>query len=806
MLVLIGLLSGLVVAGAAFPAVALPGLAAKAGGDSFASLPSELKKASTPQATQVLAADGKTPLAMFWEEFRSDVPLKDISPNMLNAIVAAEDHKFYEHRGVDIKGIARAFVNNNTGADDGQQGASTLTMQFVRMTLSYSANSPQEVVNATKRTNQRKLAEMKYAIQVEKEMTKPQILQGYLNQAPFGNGAYGVAAAAQVYFQKRPKDLTVAEAALLAGMVKAPTGFDPTTTDGYPRALDRRNWVIGNMKDLKFITPQQADEATKVKLKHETRRSPNGCAEVKVNSWGFFCDFFYRWWLSRPEFGKTVYERERALKAGGYRVQSSLDIAAQAAAMKNVTAKVGLGSKDALLLTGVEAGTGRVQTLATNRRFKLDDPRNPENKMSSDPKKARKGVRGTYPNTTNPLLTGGGDIRGYQAGSVFKMFTMVAALENGLPLAYPINTQATYVSPLYRDPGSSCGGKYCPSNASKSEKGPYNMWTGFGSSVNTYFVPLQERIGAEKVVDVAKRFGVQFREPQDAKRAKEEAHEWGSFTLGVSASTPLDMANAYATLAADGMYCEPTPVKQITSMSGKKLDAGKPHCKKATDPDVARAAIDAARCPIGDSAQMGSCGGHTTASDARGVVGHSIFGKTGTTDNDRTASLIIGTTTMVVAGYLVNPDYQNHPYKMDHDIVNPAVEKTLRDIMKGKPNAQFKKPKSTKLSLGEQRSIPDVKCVSLAEAKSRLSGAGFNPSEGTQVASACPAGQAAGTDPTGRTVKGGYVSIQISTGVPAAPPPGTTPTKPGNPGPGNPGPGNTPGFPGFPGFPGGPGN
>ena len=784
LLTICGLLSGVVVAAAAFPAMALSGIAAKAGGDSFAALPAELKRASTPQATRVVAADGKTELALFWDEFRSDVPAKGINKTMLDAIVSAEDHKFYEHRGVDIKGIARAFVNNSSGADNGQQGASTLTMQYVRMTMTYSAHSPKEVVKATKDSNQRKVAEIKYAMQVEKEMTKQEILVGYLNQAPFGNSSYGIAAAAQVYFQKSPKNLTIAEAALLAGMVKAPTGFNPTSPDGYPRALDRRNWVIGNMRDLGYITPKQATDAIKSPLKKTVKRTTNGCAEVRINNWGFFCDFFYRWWLSRPEFGKTEFDRERLLKGGGYRIVTSLDPKAQAAAWKNVTAKEGVKSKDALLVSAVEPKTGRVRALVANRRFKVDDPAHPENKPSSDPRKAEKGLLGTYPNTTNPLVTGGGDIRGYQAGSVFKMFTMVAALENGMPLAYPINTTNPYRSPLYRDPGGPCGGQYCPSNASKSEKGPFNMWTGFGASVNTYFVPLQERVGAEKVVDVAERFGVQFREPTDKQRADKDAHMWGSFTLGVSASTPLEMANAYATLAADGLYCQPIPVEKITGPDGKKIDVGDPHCTRATEPDVARATIDAARCPVGDSAQLGSCGGHATARGARGVVKHPIFGKTGTTDNDRTASLIIGTTSMVVAGYLVNPDYQNHPYKMDHDVVNPAVENTLRDLMKGKPSVQFKRPKSTKIALGEQRTIPGVECTSIDEATRRLEGAGFEASKGAEVPSACPKGQAAGTEPSGRTVKGGYVSIQVSAGTPAGP---GGPVRPGGPKPGNPG-------------------
>jgi membrane peptidoglycan carboxypeptidase len=758
-LLVCGLLAGVAVAAAAFPAVGMSGLAAKAGSAAFASLPSQLKQATAPQLTRVFAADNKTPIAVFYDEFRSDVPLKNISMNMQNAIIAAEDHQFFKHNGVDLKGSVRALVNNNNGGD--KQGASTLTMQLVKMSLAYSATSPQEVVDATEDTPTRKVTEMKYAMQLEKELTKPQILERYLNAAPFGNGSYGIYAASQVYFKKQPKDLSIAESALLASMVKAPSGFDPTTVRGYPKALERRNWVIGNMRDLGFITPEAATGAIKVKLSRTAQRTGNGCAAVKTNNWGFFCDYFYRWWLGRPEFGQTPYDRERRLKSGGYRIQSSLDLKAQQAARENIADKIGINNRDALLLAAVQPGTGRVRALAANRRYKLDTE---HNKMSSDPKKAAKGIRATYPNTTNPLLSGGGDIRGYQAGSVFKMFTLVAALENGYPLAYPINTTYRYKS-SYRDSGqASCGGGFwCPTNAAKGEEGSFNMWTGFGASVNTYFVPLEESVGADKVVDVAQRFGVQFREPQELDMATKHAKDWGAFTLGVSASTPLDMANAYATLAADGKYCTPTPVQQITTGKGEKLDVGRPNCRQATKPDVARAMIDAARCPVGDYAQLGSCSGRT-APAARGIIGHPIFGKTGTTDNDKTASLIIGTTSMVVAGYLVNPDYQNHPYRLSHSIVNPAVWDTVRDIMKGKPKDQFKKPSGDKIAQGEQRSIPDVTCLSVAEATSKIKAAGFTPGTGTEIASNCPEGQAAGTAPAGRTIKGGFVSIQVSKG------------------------------------------
>ncbi|BCJ53595.1 carboxypeptidase [Actinoplanes sp. NBRC 14428] len=772
-LLICGLLAGVVVAAAAFPAVAMSGLAAKAGGQTFASLPSELKRASAPQISRIFASDNKTQISVFYDEFRSDAPLKDISVHMQHAIIAAEDHEFYNHNGVDLKGVARAVVSNKSGKS--QQGASTLTMQYVRMSLAYSATNPQEVVDATKDSPKRKITEMKYAMQVEKELTKEQILENYLNQAPFGNGSYGVYAASQVYFKKKPKDLTIAESALLASMVKAPSAFNPTTASGYPQALARRNYVVEDMLELKFITPDEAKKATATKISKTVQRVGNGCVSAAKNHWGFFCDYFYRWWLGRNEFGATTYDRERRLKSGGYRIQTSMDIKAQNAARENIGDHIKEKNKNALLLAGIQPGTGKVRALAANRRFKLDDPEHPQNKISSDPRKAKKKIRGSYPNTTNPLMSGGGDITGYQAGSVFKIFTVIAALENGYPLAYPINAPAKYVSKYIIRPGpSTCNGKYyCPSNSGGKAGGLTNMWTGFGKSINTFFVPLQERVGAEKVVDVAQRFGVQFRAKQDADFAatKQSAHQWGAFTLGVSSSTPLDMANAYATLAGDGMYCTPTPVEQITSHSGEKIDVGKPHCTRATSPDVARAAIDAARCPVGDSAQLGRCAG-ATAPGAHATIRHPIYGKTGTTDADKTASLIIGSSSLTVAGYLVNPDYQDHSDHMSHSIVNPAVWDTMRDYLKGTPKVQFKKPGSRKISIGDQRSIPDVTCATIDGARNRLESAGFSATVGTEVESDCPKGTAAGTSPSGRTIKGGYVSIEVSKGKGGKPGPG----------------------------------
>jgi membrane peptidoglycan carboxypeptidase len=785
-LLVCGLLAGVVVAAAAFPAVAMSGLAAKAGAETFDKLPSELTVKRAPQISYIYANDGKTLLATMYDENRRDVPLKSISPLMQKAMIAAEDHDFYTHNGVDVTGIARAFVANK-GAGETQQGASTLTMQYVRLSIAYSAERPAEVVAATEDTNVRKVKEMRYALAIEKQLSKDEILERYLNIAPFGAGAYGVFAASQVYFAKLPKDLTIEEAAMLAGMVKAPSSYDPTTKGGYPQALDRRNYVIGQMQEIGAITAEQAAKAKATKLVVKGKRTPNGCVATKKNDWGFFCDYFYRWWLSQETFGATTYDRERRLKSGGYNVITSLDVKAQAAAKKNVEKRVKTGDKRALMVAAIQPGTGQVRALAVNRNFKLDDPEHPTNKISSNPAKKKKGIRGTYPNTTNPLLTGGGDITGYQAGSTFKIFTLVAALEKGYPLATTIKA----VSPLktnyiveYGSPAACKGtNKYCPQNANPGwMNGVRTMWSGLGRSVNTYMVRLQEMVGADKVVDVAKRLGIQFRAANDARIANDPdyAKQWGAFTLGVSGTTPLELANAYATLAADGKYCEPTPVQEIRDHEGNKLDVANPRCRQAVSTQVARSAIDAARCPVGERSATSRCDGGTVTV-AHNVVKQPIAGKTGTTDGEKTASLVVTTKQLTVAGILADPDWAQTTQRMQHDDVNPAVYETLRDAMKGVKGIQFTPP-SGKIVNGDQRRIPDVTCNPIEEAKSRIRAAGFEVEVGSgQVDSPCPAGTAAGTSPEGRTIKGGVVVIEVSNGRGASPGPGG-PGTPGGPG------------------------
>jgi membrane peptidoglycan carboxypeptidase len=785
-LVVCGLLAGVVVAAAAFPAVALTGLAAKAGADNFDSLPSTLQVPQAPQVTNVYASDGKTLITSLFDENRRNVPIDQISQVMQDAVVASEDKRFFIHNGVDVRGIARAFVADQN--NQGQQGASTLTMQYVRLATSYSATTPQQVLDATEETPARKIREAHLAIALEKQLTeqhggdkhaaKLDILDRYLNIAPFGHGAYGIYAAAEVYYNEPPKALTVAQAALIAGLLQGTTEFDPTTKQGLKNAVDRRNnHVLPEMLSMHFISQAQYDTALKARAALNLHPTPNGCISAKA-SYGFFCDYLYRWWLDQPAFGADTFERENQLETGGYKIVTTLNVKDQAAAVKHIQAYDKTGKSSAMMIAGVEPATGDVSVVAVNRNYNNDETRNGKD---TNPK-APKGSLGSYPNTTIPLVTGSPDNLGYQFGSTFKMFTMLAALESGLPLSYKINTTYQYKSnfPDAGDPNA-CGGYYCPTNASKNEKGPYNMWTGYGHSVNTYFVPLEDRIGTAGPIDVARRLGITIPASLHINPAT-----FGAFTLGVIPVTPLQMASAYGTVANNGVYCKPLPVKSITDSSGHQLDIAKPQCIQAIQPDIAHLALDAARCPVGNQSQVGNNCNGATAPDVANQVGRPVAGKTGTTDNNQTYSLIAMTPQMAIAGVVADPDYATNSQTLPRRSVNTVVALTLRDSLKGLPKVGFPAPDPS-LAFGKVVSIPDVTCDSFSSARSQLENAGFRvvPQQ-SEIPSACKQGTVAKTDPSGSTVKGGPVAVYLSNGQAPAPTPGQS-TPPGRGGGGGPG-------------------
>ena len=690
-----GLIAGLVVAGLAYPLTALAGIGVKYGTNALQSMPDDLSVVPSAQTTYVYARDGHTLLTTFYEEYRKQVKIENMSPYITEAIVASEDTRFYEHHGVDAKGVARAFVANQQ-AGGVSQGASTLTMQYVRMALRDSAKTPQEALDATEQTTSRKLREMRLALELEKRMSKQEILERYLNAAYFGHRAYGIYAASQIFFSKLPKDLDLNQAALLAGLVKAPSAFDPASTD-QTMAVTRRNYVIDQMQKMGSITPAQAVTAKKAKIHLHLSTPPNDCASISQlhNDWGFFCDYFKDWWMRQPAFGSNPEEREENLRRGGYTVVTSIDPSIQASAMKHILNKEKRTSKYAHGQVVIEPGTGRILSMAVNRTYSLDQSHNGKH---SDPAK-RKYAKGNYPNTVNPLL-GGGSMAGYQAGSTFKIFTMLAALESGLPLSTSFYAPPQLFTKYITAPGpATCGHHWCPKNSSPSMTGDQTMWSGFGKSVNTYFVQLEQKVGADKAVAMAERLGLQWRTGIDKELASpEHAAGWGAFTLGVSDVTPIEMANVFATLAAEGAYCEPLPVRTIKNRDGTnatfhgKLIAG-PRCHRVFSTDVARAATDAARCVTGYGAAKGSCGGWETSPMVYATLRRPVAGKSGTTDNNRTAWFCGFTPQLAAAAFVADPDNsQDFVGGGRATISKYTFAETLRDALKGQPKLKFTAP------------------------------------------------------------------------------------------------------------------
>jgi membrane peptidoglycan carboxypeptidase len=671
---LLAVIAGAVLAGSALPASALVAHLTRSAVSSYDELPTDLKIPETAQASYLYANDGKTLITSFYDENRRNVALTDVAQVMQQAMVAAEDIRFFQHGGVDLRSVVRAFVANVKG-DEVEQGASTLTMQYVRNVLKSDPDlTPAQRQAATEETVGRKLQEMRYAEALEQKLSKQEILDRYLNIAYFGAGAYGIDAASKRYFSKSPSQLTLAEAALIAGLVQSPDTDNPITGDR-AAALDRRSYVLDAMVRMKVISQQQADQAKAQPLRLKTSQPPNDCTAVakKHNHWGFYCDYFLQWWNSQPAFGSTVAERESALKRGGYTIVTALDPHTQAAALAQTLDVYGYNSSRALPMAVVQPGTGRVLAMAVNRHYSL--------------------AKGSS-NTVNQLIAGGGGVSGYQAGSTFKMFTMLAALEAGKPLDTGFNATSPLVTRWPASGPGSCGGHYCPSNDNPSWMDGYRtMWNGFGRSVNTYFVWLEEQIGPQKAVEMAQRLGITFRAESDADRARTEADGWGSFTLGVADTTPLDVANAYATVAADGLYCQPLPVQSIKDSSGRAVAAANPTCHQAISADVARAATDAARCPVGQQSAYTKCDGGT-ATEVSGILGgRPVAGKTGSSENNATETFAGFTPQLAVAAIAANPDDpRDHVGAAVSPRVNAAVARTMAAALEGQPYQDFQPP------------------------------------------------------------------------------------------------------------------
>ncbi|RYE78591.1 MAG: glycosyl transferase, partial [Myxococcales bacterium] len=629
---------GVLVAGLSIPAVALLGMGAQETARTMKQLPEELRTDPLAQRTRVLSAGGKV-IATFYDENRVNVPLDQIAPIMREAIVAIEDYRFYQHGALDMKGTLRAFLTNQTS--DSVQGGSSITQQLAKITQVAQAQTKEEVLKATENTLARKIQELRHAIALEQTYSKDWILNRYLNTAYFGNGAYGIQAASQAYFSVDAKKLTTAQAATLAGLVKNPTGFDPTRNP--ERAKARRDVVLARMGELGVITPERADKlaATKLRLKEKPNR--NGCLGTDA---AFFCDYVRRYLLADPSLGKTVEDREKLLNAGGLTIKTTLRPKFQRAA-DGATSRTVFPKEQAIgALAMVQPGTGEVFAISQSRPMGRDK---------------RKGQ--TFLNyVVNQKY---GDSNGFQAGSTFKLFVLAQALEDGIDPGTRISSP--YSMSIPQNSFDSCDGPYNaygPWNVSNSTgSGTFNLYTGTQQSVNTFFAQLEQRTGLCEPFELAKKMGISLPYPEgDEDHAPQRVP---TFVLGVADVSPLEMAGAYATFAARGEHCEPRPVTSILNSEGKLFKRYPKDCEQVISEDTADTINDILRGVME--------GGFGSGLQLSGRVS---AGKTGTTQSNRAVWFNGYTPTLSTAAMVAGANAQGQPQSLRGQVIGGYARST----------------------------------------------------------------------------------------------------------------------------------
>lgn len=516
---------------------------------------------NSAQPTMVYASDGTTLLAEFQLENREPVTLDQVSEYVLKGTVATEDERFYSHAGVDYLGVARALVNNLMGG--ALEGASTITQQFVRNTI--LSDEMRDI------SFKRKIREMYISQKLEEQYEKDEILLMYLNTINYGSGAYGIEAAAERYYSKDAKDLTLNEAATLVGIPQSPTYNNPID---YPEnCLKRRNTVLDRMVSNNVITKEEADavKAEPIEL------NPSEPSMTGIVAYPYFTSYV-RNQLTDPD-GKYAYSTSELFK-GGLKVYTTLDVEVQQAADEAARAKEEeAGEPFEVSMAVVDPNNGYIDAMVGGHDYNASQVN---------------------------MATGEGG-SGRQAGSAFKLFTLMAALKEGID-------PDTLIDAGYK---VDLAGGQPVYNVNKQDYGTRTIKSAFGVSSNTAFIRLLLSVGVDKVIETAKSMGITSDLPSVA-----------GLTLGIASVTPLQMAEAYATVANGGVHYEAECIVKIEDRNGNVIvDNSDPQGERVFTKEQARAAIDCLEVVIDDG----------TGKAARPSNGQEAGGKTGTTDDRKDA-------------------------------------------------------------------------------------------------------------------------------------------------------------------------
>jgi membrane peptidoglycan carboxypeptidase len=797
------LLAGVLLAGMLFPVVGALGVVSNRASDAIDSVSADLVATDPALVTTVADANGK-PIAYLYDQYRIPATADQISPTLKAALISIEDRRFYEHNGVDWRGTLRAAVSNQTSGD--VQGASTLTQQYVKnylINVVYRGDDPEkklEQKKAQEQTITRKLREARIAIQLEQKMSKDDILTGYLNIVEFAYHVFGVGAAAQAYFHTTPAKLTVAQSALLAGMVNNPSFYNP-----WQRPVDtlkRRNLVIDKMVENQKLSQQAADAAKKEPL--GVLPNPDKPAANCVGAgpeYGFFCQYVEDYLL------KNGFTRDQ-LYTSGYTIKTSIDLNATHLAKLAAEHQVpkdndGIANTMAIVKPGKDRH--QVIALVANRDYGLN----------KDAGQTQFGLPSDIANK-------------FGAGSIFKIFTAAAYLDKGGGINNVIATPTSYTSNVFSGGAKNCprtdkpndgdNRKYCLENASTTYASDMTLQMALATSPNTGFVILEEQVGMDPIVDMASRLGLRETmasnlsgnkpNPKDANpdnRVSQTEHFKskpgnpgnGSFTLSPAPVSTLELANVAATLMSGGKWCPPTPIVEVLDRNGKKVDVNEAPCEQVVPEPLANTLVQ------GMSRDIYSPG---TAAGAAGRAGWNrpTMSKTGTTQEYKSAGFV-GAIPQLAAANLTFDDSSNpqgicvgDPPRRCGKGGNIYGGKTpaqtwmeaMNGITAGMPVEQLPSADPRYLDGGgaDGNKVPYVVGLSQQDATSRLQGAGFQVAVRSRDNDA-KRGTVVSQTPRGNAIAGATVTIYVSNGNGSSsssnPPPG---------GGGGQGPGN--GFPG----------
>lgn len=710
----VSVLCGLLLAGLAFPFASAAGAAAKVASDSVDELPADFEVIPPSQTSKVLLADG-TEMARFYKQNRVIVPLDDISIHMQEAQIAVEDQTFYEHGAINLEGLLRAFLRNSSSGSV-QGGGSTLTQQYVKMMSMERAiqAGDQEAIDAAQaQTIERKIRELRYAIALEKNLSKDEILEGYLNIAYYGDGAYGVEAAAHHYFNTTAAKLTISQSAMLAGIVQNPGSTDPVNNPS--AALNRRSFVLGQMLREGYITEEERAAADAEKFnKSKVQDDEVGCVSAK---YPHVCRYLENILLSdqMKSLGKTEDERRSRLYRGGLTIKTSIQPDIQDATQKAINGMI--KATDPVISTSVllDPKTGYIQAMAQSRPV-----------IGNNKKKGQ-----TFSNYSVSQSLGGEE--GYEGGSTFKIFTMAAALEAGYPatktykapsrLSVPIGT--TY---------ESCDGTYTLGSSwnvvGGLGGGNINMFQATTNSVNTYYVQLIQDVGICAPMKVAQRMGLET--STTGTDLLDQRNQNPTFVLGQVDVTPLSLTEAFATVANRGVHCEPRLLVSIKSANGTDVEVPAKDCERVLDEGIADAMTKLLEGPLRSG---------TARSNAL-PYNYSQAGKTGTVPGNR-AIWLAGFTPELAGTAMIAVDKTNSFWKGRTKSLNNLVlpsgtyirgfggtdagkiwRKAMLAGLEGKTNTSFHDAPSKVLN-GVKVPIPSVSGMSMEQAKQTLENADF---------------------------------------------------------------------------------